>query len=127
MMPNKLIAALALMMVTFALTACSQQEKKPVDRYAYQEVYEVVSVYQYVEQETNQFGGVKDTEICYKFDYIDKDGMLRSVDGFKNLEYGTEKVQISNDYDKYVIDGYDNVIYLCLTKETMAKITGRGA
>ena len=126
-MPNKLITAMVLLMVTFALTACSQQEEKLVDRYAYQEVYEVVSVYQYVEQKTNQFGGVKDTKICYKFDYIDKDGALRSIDGFKNLEYGTMKVQISNDYDKYVIDGYDNVTYLCLTKETMAKITGRGA
>lgn len=39
--------------------------------------YEVVSVMKYTEARTNNFGGVTGTDICYAFEYIDDDGVLK--------------------------------------------------
>ena len=84
--------------------------------------YEVVHAAQYVRTETNQFGGVTDTDICYTFQYLQGD-TLKSVDGFEHLEYGLTKV-IVGDSDMYIIDrnGVDEYRYLQLTKETLKNI-----
>ncbi len=84
--------------------------------------YEVIGVAQYVRTETNQFGGVTDTDICYTFQYLHGD-KLKSVDGFEHLEYGLTKV-IIGDEDMYIIDtnGIDEYRYLQLTKETLQNI-----
>ena len=58
------------------------------------------------------------------FDYLDENGVLYTVSGFENLQYGLTKVQISDDYDKYVVDGENR--YLCLTVDTLNKLTGIG-
>ena len=53
-----------------------------------------------------------------------ENGVLYTVSGFENLQYGLTKVQISDDYDKYVVDGENR--YLCLTVDTLNKLTGIG-
>lgn len=110
---------LLILLATFILTSCSSppvKEKEVLE-------YKVVSVYQYVEQETNNFGGVEDTEVCYKFDYIDGENNLYTIQGFSNLEYGTQKVQLSNKEFDYYFE-YRGTSYLCLTEETLSKLTG---
>ena len=82
--------------------------------------YEVVSVMKYTETRTNNFGGVIGTDICYAFEYIDNDGVLKSVKNFQHFEYGNTKVCIG-DEDKYIIK--NNIRYLYLTKETLKSIT----
>ena len=81
--------------------------------------YEVVSVSQYIRTETNQFGGVIGTDVCYTFQYLQGD-KLKSVDGFEHLEYGLTKV-IVGDKNMYIVDtnGIDDYRYLQLTKETL--------
>lgn len=84
--------------------------------------YEVIGVAQYVRTETNQFGGVTDTDICYTFQYLQGD-KLKSVDGFEHLEYGLTKV-IVGDSNMYIVDknGIDEYRYLQLTKDTLKNI-----
>lgn len=110
---------LLILLAAFMLTSCSSppaKEKEVLE-------YKVVSVYQYVEQETNNFGGVEDTEVCYKFDYIDGENNLYTIQGFSNLEYGTQKVQLSNKEFDYYFE-YRGTEYLYLTEETLSKLTG---
>ena len=84
--------------------------------------YEVFSVSQYVRNETNQFGAITDTDICYAFSYIAGNN-LQHVDGFEHLDYGLTKV-IIGDKDMYIVDtnGADTHRYLQLTKETLKNI-----
>lgn len=84
--------------------------------------YDVVSVNKYVRTETNQFGGVVDTDICYTFEYIDGAGNLKHIDDFEHLEYGLTKVVVG-DSNQYIIDtNGEDVRYLQLTKETLQNI-----
>lgn len=85
--------------------------------------YEVVSVMKYTETRTNNFGGVTGTDICYAFEYIDDDGVLKSVKDFQHFEYGLTKVCIG-DEDKYVVDEYGETRrYLYLTKDTLKSMS----
>lgn len=88
--------------------------------------YEVVSAFRYIKVETNQFGGVTGTDVCYAFEYIDSSGKLHSIKGFENLEYGLTKV-IIGDSDMYIVDknGIDTYQYLQLTKETLENIENK--
>lgn len=82
--------------------------------------YEVVSVYQYLETDTNQFGGVINQEVAYCFTYIGKDGQLHKFDGFTHTEYGIWKLHIGKK-NKYVTKGSEKHLYL--TKETFNNLS----
>ena len=84
-----------LIFAVFIFSSCSVPEKTYSPS-----VYKVVSVFQYVESDTNRFGGVTDTSVKYKFDYLDENGVLYTVDGENR--------------------------YLCLTVDTLNKLTGIG-
>ena len=86
--------------------------------------YEVCSVIQYIDTRTNSFGKIIDRSLCYAFTYIDKDGTLKTVEGFENLEYGLTEVCIGES-NQYVIDEYGEIKeYLYLTRDTLASISG---
>lgn len=85
------------------------------------EIYEVVSVFKYAEARTSRFGQVLSTEFYYTFDYIDKDGSIKSVDHFGNYEYGIEHIELSKDNNNYYVKT-DSEHYLYLTKEAMSNI-----
>ena len=84
--------------------------------------YEVVGVSQYVRNQTNNFGGIIDTDICYAFQYLDGNN-LKTVENFEHLEYGLTKI-IVGDSNMYIVDtnGIDDYRYLQLTKETLQNI-----
>jgi hypothetical protein len=84
--------------------------------------YEVLSVNQYVRTETNRYGGVMDTDICYTFTYLDSDGTLKSVQDFENI--GSNSMQVTvGDKDVYIVnENSDGGKTLQLTKETLSKI-----
>ena len=107
----------------------SEEEKKAVDaenaakEEAKKTRYEVVSVFKYAKNQTNNFGGVIKTEIAYSFDYIDKDGNLRTEKDFINREGSLSQI-IIGDCNQYIIEdkGLDTYRYLQLTKETLQKM-----
>jgi hypothetical protein len=113
-----------------SLTPQQQQEyiiEKEAEEKARREAnisrYEIVSVFRYIKVETNQFGGVTGTDICYAFEYLDKEGKIHSIDNFENLEAGLTKV-IIGDKNMYIIDrnGMDEYRYLQLTEDTLSKM-----
>ena len=81
--------------------------------------YEVLSVNQYVYTKTDTFGSSKGTELRYAFTYVDGDGALHTVDDFQNLEYGNMKVCVA-DSNMYVHDYVRGIMYLYLTRDTLA-------
>lgn len=88
--------------------------------------YEIVSVNQYVQNETNNFGGIIDTDIYYTFTYIDKNGKLEQVDEFEKKLHTDIRIGDSN---KYIVkentnDDYNEILYL--TKETLNNIKLKG-
>lgn len=89
--------------------------------------YEVLSVYKYSRQITNNLGGVVRTDVCFSFDYIDEDGNVVTVDGFQNLEHGLTKVHLGNR-NKYIVyeKGIDTYRDLYLTKDTFRELTKGG-
>ena len=90
--------------------------------------YEVMSVFQYTETKTNSSGAVLSTDVCYAFTYIDENGELQSVQGFRDLKGGITKVSISPDIvDRYIIvrSGLITYQYLTLSKETLKNLTSR--
>ena len=89
--------------------------------------YEVLSVYKYSRQITNNLGGVVRTDVCFSFDYIDEDGNVVTVDGFQNLEHGLTKVHLGNR-NKYIVHekGIDTYRDLYLTKDTFKELTKGG-
>lgn len=119
MREKKILISCMLIFVVFIFSSCSAPEKTYSPS-----IYKVVSIFQYTEYDTNRFGGVTDTSVKYKFDYLDENNVLYTVSGFENLQYGLTKVQISDDYDKYVVDGENR--YLCLTVDTLNQLTGIG-
>lgn len=84
--------------------------------------YEVVGVSQYVRNQTNNFGGIIDTDICYAFQYLDGN-TLKTIEGFEHLEYGLTKIVVG-DSNMYIVDtnGIDDYRYLQLTKETLQNL-----
>ena len=79
---------------------------------------------QYVKVRTNNLGGVKGSDLCYAFTYIDGNGNLKTIDDFQHYEYGLTKVCIG-DTNKYVVDTYGETIqYLYLTRDTLQSISG---
>ena len=115
-----------------SLTPQQQQEylvEKEAEEQARREAniteYEVVSVFRYIENRTNQFGGITDTNICYAFEYVDASGKLHSVNGFENLEHGLTKVVIG-DKNMYIVDkNGEEHQHLQLTKETLKEMKSK--
>lgn len=101
----------------------TEEEKAQLEqeRLARIHTYEVVSVYKYVRQQTNNFGGVTSTDICYNFQWIDGNGNLQTEDMI-NLNGGLTHVCLGES-DVYVVDGNNNHRYLYLCKDTWNKLT----
>lgn len=116
------IAFFLLTMLIFVMfTSCAESEPLPpfeerVDS------YEVVSVYKYVYNVTNNMGGIKNAKISYSFSYLDGEN-LRHVDYFVHYDDGNTKVTLG-DSDLYIVDSYTGEKYLQLTKETLKLLTG---
>lgn len=88
--------------------------------------YEVMSVFQYTETKTNSNGAVLATNVCYAFTYIDENGDLQSVQGFRDLKGGLTKVSLSQDaVDRYIVvcSGLTEYRILSLSKETLQNLT----
>ena len=102
--------------LTLCLTGCDYEE--PIYE------YEVISVWQYIDTDTNVFGGVVNQEPKYCFTYIAGDGQLHQFDNFKHTEYGLWKVCIG-DENKYVVkDGItDTYRWLYLTDDTLKNMS----
>lgn len=96
------------------------QQEQAEKRESMRDRYEVTSVSQYIGTTTNQFGGVTDTYTAYTFTYL-RGNKLNHVESFRHYEYGLTKVVIG-DKNEYVIDHYNDIQYLVLTKETLANI-----
>lgn len=87
-----------LIVVMLCLTGCNFEpmtEERAVyekERAAYEasrtHEYQVVSVYQYIAIQTNNFGAVIDQDLKYCFTYIGDDGQLHQFDNFEHTEYG---------------------------------------
>jgi hypothetical protein len=111
-----------LFVVMLCLTGCNSEPMTKEERDAYEasrtHEYQVVSVYQYIATQTNNFGAVTNQELKYCFTYIGDDGQLHQIDNFEHTEYGLKKVCIGSE-NKYVVkDGFDTYRWLYLTEET---------
>ena len=83
--------------------------------------YDVISVTRYYKTNTNQWGGVTSSELCYAFVYIDGNGNAQHVEDFIHAPYGIMKVALG-DSNKYIIDKIHSISYLQLTKETFQEL-----
>lgn len=119
-----------LIILMLCLTGCNFEPMTEEEQAAYEasrtHEYKVISVYQYIETQTNRFGGVIDQELNYCFTYIDGDGQLHQFDGFNHTEYGLWKLCIGNE-NKYVVKekGFDTYRWLYLTEETLANMPSK--
>lgn len=124
------ITMCVLTMFSFCLVGCNTEPMTDEEYAAYvaarTQEYEVVSVYQYMDIQTNNFGAVLDQDLKYCFTYIGYDGQLHQFDDFEHTEYGLWKLCIG-DENKYVVQelGLDTYRYLYLTKETLANMETR--
>ncbi len=117
-MEKKKIIIIMISYVLF-LSGCSnnkESKKETINE------YEIVSVNQYVQNKTNNFGGIIDTDIYYTFIYIDNENRLEQVDKFEKRPHTDIRIGNSN---KYVIkentyEKYSKILYL--TKETLNNI-----
>lgn len=75
--------------------------------------YEVIYAERTTLTKTNGFGGVIAEYPAWRFGYIDENGKLIEKDGFRNLEYGTTHVELSED-DKatYAVYRENKTLYL---------------
>ena len=125
MIKNKLQLLIATMLVCFSLSACGEpmtEEERAAYEASKTHEYEIVSVYQYIATETNNFGAVTSQKLKYCFTYIGDDGQLHQFDDFEHTEYGLWKVCIGEE-NKYVVeDGFDTYRWLYLTRETFTNI-----
>lgn len=109
-------------MAMLCLVGCNsepltEEEKQAIEESRWHE-YQVVSVYQYIATQTNNFGAVIDQELRYCFTYIGDDGQLHEFEDFEHTEYGLWKICIG-DENKYIVrDGVDTYRWLYLTEET---------
>lgn len=121
---KKYILGILIVLTLYLTVGCSSFPTTGEERAAYgvsrTQEYKVVSVYQYIAVQTNNFGAVLDQELKYCFSYIGNDGQLHQFDNFEHIEYGLWKIYIGNE-NKYVIknDGIDTYRYLYLTEETL--------
>lgn len=97
-------------------------EEQAIEKEKYIKRYEVLNVHKYIQTQTNRYGGVTGSEICYTFQYVDDSG-LKTVDNFRDLEYGLTRV-IIGDENMYIIDDFntDTYRYLQLTEETLRNL-----
>lgn len=127
---KKLLSLLLVIILGLSLFGCGTNARAMTDEEldAYIESrtkeYKVLSVYQYMDIETNHFGGVLDKSLKYCFTYIGDDGQLHEFDDFEHTEYGLWKIQIGNE-NKYVVRdlGLDIYRWLILTEETLTNMT----
>ena len=83
--------------------------------------YEIVSVSKYIKNETNNFGGITDTETCYSFTYLDNKGKTHHIDDFYHTDYGLWKVTVG-DKNLYIVNNNGEITRtLQLTEETYKK------
>lgn len=122
---KRFISLFLVFLLSFSLVACGEPAKAMSDEEfeAYLDSitreYKVVSVYQYMDVETNIYGGIIDQDIKYGFTYIGDDGQLHEFDDFEHTEYGLWKICIG-DENKYVVRdvGLDTYRWLILTSDT---------
>lgn len=105
------------------IIACDYESMTEEERISYElsrnHEYKVMSVYQYIETRTNNFGGVMEQKLKYCFTYIGDDGHLYQFDGFEHMNNGLWRVCIG-DENKYVVkEGFDTYRWLYLTEETL--------
>ena len=118
-----------LIILSFCLVGCNsepmtEEEKQEIEASRWHE-YQVVSVYQYIATETNNFWAIKNQELKYCFTYIGDDGQLHQFDDFEHTEYGLCKVCIGNE-NKYVVrEGFDTYRWLYLTEETFKNMQSK--
>ncbi|MBE5812146.1 MAG: hypothetical protein E7314_00635 [Clostridiales bacterium] len=118
-----IVACLIVVGVAACIIVSILKQDEPLPPYEEQIVtYEVVSVYKYVRNETNIWGGVTDTDICYNFSYI-SNGNLYHIEDFIHYDYGLTKVIVGTS-DCYIVNKYTDERYLQLTKETLRSLTG---
>ena len=87
------------------------------------EHYEVLGVHKYTRTNTNQFGGVVSTNICYSFTYLNN-GVLCSEDNFHPTEYGLYRLTIGDD-NLYIINHNGETTHMLqLTRETLENMQG---
>lgn len=121
---------ITIFLIIFLLCSCSSsrvemtEEEYRAMRASLIHEYELCSVSQYILPQTNQFGRVTGSSLCYAFTYIDSNGALQTVSQFEHFEYGMTKVCIGES-DKYVVDEYTDIEYLYLSKDTLNSI-GKG-
>ena len=75
--------------------------------------YEVVSVNQYLETETNAFGMITEQELKFEFDYIDELGRPVTCSKFENTEHGLTNVCVGEE-NKYVVKDFGVNVYRTL-------------
>ena len=101
----------------FTMPSCTSNGTNNKIKYNDKTEYEVCSVMEYIENETNGYGGILNTYSCYSFTYIDDNGDIQTIDNFRNNPYGYTHLKKTSKSNKYVIDGSHK--YLYLTKETL--------
>ena len=80
--------------------------------------YEVLSVKSYIKTNTNQFGGITSSELCYAFTYTDGIN-LYTEDSFQDFLNGDTSITIGNK-NQYIVTPDSKILYL--TKETLKGI-----
>lgn len=135
---EKCFAAMLCMMLIFIVGIVFKQEKEHKEYQEWYQTlsveeqqaiyesnierYEVIGVHKYAKTNTNQFGGVVSTDICYSFTYLN-DGTLCSEDNFYPSGYG-EYITIG-DKNLYIINRNGESTYtLQLTRETLENMQG---
>ena len=126
---NRKIASLKIVFLTllalFLLCSCAELEMTDAEYRAYRtsliHSYDVCSVHQYVRPNTNQFGKITGSSLCYAFTYVTSNGTLKTIDQFEHFEYGLTKVCIG-DSDKYVVDESTGIRYLYLSEDTLGSL-----
>jgi hypothetical protein len=117
------VIALVLLITTLCIAIVGDDVKKDIPPYEERiETYEVVSVYKYIVNDTNSYGGVIGTHVCYSFSYLDGE-TLKHEEKFRHVDKGLTQVTIG-DKDIYIVDPYTNEKYLQLTSETLKLLTG---
>jgi len=114
------VLGISMMLLLFCVSCNNSEELPPYEEQI--DTYEVVSVYKYVKNKTNSFGGITGTHICYNFSYISGDKLCH-VEDFIHYDDGFTKVTIG-DSDCYIVNKYTNERYLQLTKETLKSLSG---
>lgn len=105
------------------LTPAQQAEEKKKEEVAYHaniHDYELVSIFPYVNTQTNQFGGITDQEIEYNVIYVSSDGTTHTDGEFTgNISIGDSDIYRVNDN----VDRYDRShTSVVLTRDTASEL-----